>query len=140
MRVVDQQKQLLFTHLELSCHRQQFSHNHGPGHLAHTHRPKGTTVRVPHSHRGPFGPFLSLAGGRASLRARPAVSRIRGDAGPLLEAGDLLEDRLRVVHDRSLNHHLRVVHVEGLGGDARAAILGAVGRASALRAAGELRG
>merc|ERR1711965_1176824 len=47
-------------------HRQQFSHNHGPGHLAHTHRPKGTTVRVPHSHRGPFGPFLSLAGGRAS--------------------------------------------------------------------------
>ena len=50
----------------------------GDARAAHTHRPKGTTVRVPLSHRGPFGPFLRFAGGRASLRRAPPSPSRRG--------------------------------------------------------------
>ena len=79
-----------------------------------------------------------LASSRGSLRARPAGSHLRGHANLLLEAGDAFSDCLCVVHDRSLGQHLRVMDVEGLGGDARAAVLGTVSRVPALRATGEL--
>ena len=93
----------------------------------HSRSPNGHNSPGPAHSQGPFGPF-SLAGGRAGLRTRPTVSRMRGSTHPLFKAGDLLADCLRIVHNRSLGQHLRVVHIEGLGGNARPAVGSAVGR------------
>jgi len=49
-----------------------FTH-HRPGHLAHTHRPKGTAVRVPLNHGGPFGPFLGLHIGHSERSSQSVV-------------------------------------------------------------------